>query len=146
MRVVHAGDARITTNGYAWSPLAGVIVEMDGASGGKLAFDASSVTAMTRDGKKVSASVMFVAAGAGIVTAAATGPLNTAGLSIMIGEKTFAAYASMITMAAMIEKGGGVEYTFKNGGKLEMGFLFRESAGDLATLSVTGHELALSPR
>ena len=141
--VVQMGEAKITTSGYPWTPLAGVIVEIQAPVGETITCDRSSVTAKTRDGKTVPAAVLFVTAGSDNFEGKAMANTQMAGLGITVAKETFQAYTSMMTMAMILEEGGGGKYTFRKAGILKIGFLFREDIEKLASISVANREVKL---
>jgi hypothetical protein len=136
VRVLKMGQARISSSAYDWKPLAGVIVEIEGAPGKVLICDRSTITAKNVAGKRIPLSMMFSISGDHLTGRAQPGT-SLVGLDIEIGGTNFQAYGSAMAMATLFESGkGGVTFTFEEGGKLQLGFLFRENADSLRSLSV----------
>ena len=138
VRFVRSDEAKVKA--YEGKPLTGVIVEIKASiPGSVIRLEASSVTAKSSDDKLLQPIVMFIAGGDDdIVEGVTLDKTSLAGWEIGIGKDKFKAYGSMEKMAVILEKGGGIKYTFKRGGVIQFGFIFPYSLENLSSVSILG--------
>jgi serine/threonine protein kinase len=152
-RLAAYGPARFSSAELG-PPLSGVVVELDVLGPNRVKFEADNVRALRADGSTVRAGVLFLPSGRQGLESGKSfkGTTSTTG-DIRVGRNTYSfqqlvgvpVEQNLLLLPILLHKGAGVEYDFRPGATLRLGFLFAAGVDQLASVRVLGHQLTLDP-
>lgn len=149
LRLLQLDNAQIEPHQkeYEGIPLTGVVVEIEAlASDVKAKLGYSSVTSVSIDGRSIPATIMFLSKLCGSANASLifSGTSTSSDWTILIGENKFVSGGDLDMMPMILkENGTSLQFSFKEKGRVQVGFLFPENLSNLKSVSLLDKTIEL---
>ncbi|HJT76532.1 MAG TPA: hypothetical protein VJ739_04955 [Gemmataceae bacterium] len=152
LRLLKWGRAATTWSELAGKPLTGVLAELDPRAAGSIDFEASTVTLTLRPAARVRALVLFLPNGSKDLasshffkgTVARSGDVTVGPTKYSFANPPLADMErEWMYLPVFLQEGPGIEYGFRPGRRVRIGFLFEADPKKATRLTVAGSDLTL---